>query len=171
MQTWQKIATCTKTSNLGGKLVVDVDHSLPSLFFEGMQLCFVPPKLNLDRFLKVETFEQKANSSYVLKLQNLEDIDRASKYVGSCVLALREDVANAEEQNNGVLEFEVVDKKFGRLGTVKEILANKSQDIFLIDTGKGDLMIPYVDAFVLDIDYDLCRITTLCPPDLLSLSD
>ena len=67
--------------------------------------------------------------------------------------------------------YEVVDSRLGDLGKVKEVNDATANVLLVVDTPDGDeLLVPFVDEFVEEIDQDNKRIVVSLPEGLLEIN-
>lgn len=82
-----------------------------------------------------------------------------------------EDVLEAEEGEPIFLRqiqgFEVVDKEGNRLGKIESFASNGPQDLLEVRTPKGLQLVPFVDDFILDIDFEKGEVHMDLPPGLI----
>jgi 16S rRNA processing protein RimM len=68
-----------------------------------------------------------------------------------------------------VINFLIVDEKFGELGKVISIRENNAQDLFVINHTKGDVLIPVHDEFIIKVDRVKSEIIVKTPEGLIDL--
>ena len=68
-----------------------------------------------------------------------------------------------------LLKFEVVDAKLGTLGPIDSFSSNGAQDLFVIHHENREILIPFVKAFVEEVDYSKKIIHMDLPPGLIDL--
>jgi 16S rRNA processing protein RimM len=62
-----------------------------------------------------------------------------------------------------LIGLEVEDSEGGKLGILKKVYQGAAQDIFLVATSDGDVMVPAVDEFVHEVDLAGGRIVVTLP--------
>ena len=97
------------------------------------------------------------NGMAVLKLKGVNDRDRAEAIRESMVYITEEDLEELPEGMyyvKDMIGLKVVDTGlYGEVGTVKDVLQNTSQDVYVVKTPSGrEIMIPAVKEFIKDID-------------------
>ena len=99
----------------------------------------------------------------VLGLEGIDDRDAAERAKGSLIYVTEEDLPELPEGEyyvRDLIGMEAALEDGSHLGRVTDVIQNTAQDIFEIETDDGrQVLVPKVDAFVLDIDPDLRRIT------------
>ena len=129
---------------------------------------------SVDRFAKVEklilerdgscrTMEIEKvrfqNGMAVVKLKGINDRDQAEAIRESMVYITDEDLEELPEGMyyvKDMIGLKVVDTgSYGEIGTVKDVLQNTSQDVYVVKTPRGrEIMIPAVEEFIRDIDIE-----------------
>ena len=65
--------------------------------------------------------------------------------------------------------FRLIDANDGEIGTITGFSTNTSQDLLRVTTSGGDALVPFVEAFLLNIDFDKREVKMDLPPGLLDL--
>ncbi len=109
-----------------------------------------------------------------LKLIGIDDRDAADRFRGVYVLVRVEDTADLDNDTYYVFDLEgltAFDSMGKEIGTVKRIESYPANDILVIDSSIGEIMIPAIKEFILDIDLELKRMTVDLHEGLPSSSD
>lgn len=70
-----------------------------------------------------------------------------------------------------ILNFEVMDHNLGLIGKVIDFSSNTAQDLLIIKNQKGDQFeVPFVEAFVDEIDYETQKVRMNLPEGLLEIN-
>jgi len=116
--------------------------------------------------------EHKAN--LLLQLVGFEDINAAQPLLGAEVLMRRADLPPLAEEEFYWFELEglaVVDRRCGDLGVIEEIFTTAAHDIFVVRGRCGEVLIPAVAEFIVEIDRDGRRMTVDLPEGLVPEND
>jgi len=93
-----------------------------------------------------------------------EALKRAQVYVS-------EDVLEAEPGDTiflrQILGFELADADGARLGEIGGFSSNGLQDLLQVRTPTGEYLVPFVEDFIVDIDFDKKQVRMDLPPGLL----
>jgi 16S rRNA processing protein RimM len=172
MSAWARVAQIVKTRNLEGSVVAQSADGLPFLLSEGMDVYFVPPTLRGPRTARVAALQKLKEGSYAVDFEGVGTIDDAEKLVGCYCLASRASLPQQDDEGVpvGLIGYRVVDEVEGDLGRVSEIIASAAQSVLVVEGPHGQVMIPAVDAFILQTDDDARCIATRIPRGLLDLS-
>lgn len=175
-----------------GEVVVESYQGFPFLIQTGDVLFVAPPEISLPRTLHVAHVTRRSSfavpsspaascdahaatsapESAIVAFEDITSISDATKLQGRflfietsrinpCVLA----AIPAQ-----LLHKEVVDRTFGSLGTLAEILSSGAQDTWVVRGSYGDVLIPVHDTFV-DMDSRMGDVLYVhIPKSLLTLS-
>lgn len=102
---------------------------------------------------------RSVKNTVLLKLEGYTDINQVEHFKNKEVYYLREDYDNSEEGGYFIVDLiglDVIDRTRGKVGVLKDVLKNTSQDIYVIkkSDGSGDFFMPAVDAFLERIDLE-----------------
>nr|WP_306722390.1 hypothetical protein [Fannyhessea vaginae] len=175
-----------------GEVVVESYQGFPFLIQTGDVLFVAPPEISLPRSLRVAHVTRRFSSaapaihaascdahsaisapaSAIVAFEGITSISDATKlqgrflfmessHINPCVLA---------SIPSQLLHKEVVDRTFGSLGTLTEILSSSAQDTWVVRGRYGDVLIPVHDTFV-DMDSRMGDVLYVhIPKSLLTLS-
>ena len=102
---------------------------------------------------------RSVKNTVLLQLEGYNDINQVEHFKNKEVYYLREDYNDSEEGGYFIVDLiglDVVDRTRGKVGVLKDVLKNTSQDIYVIKKidGSGDFFMPAVDAFLDRIDLE-----------------
>lgn len=124
-----------------------------------------------DELLKVERVRMQKNM-VVLKLGGIDDRDAAERARGKFLYITEDDLPDLPEGEyyvRDLIGMRVIEEGVV-LGKVTDVIQNTAQDIFEVERENGgQVLIPRVDAFVLDIDMERRTIEVRLPEGLLEL--
>ena len=103
------------------------------------------------KILTVKKVEGITNSKAILTFNEITNIDEAKKLVGFH-LNIRKDLLPHYEEEKSVIGYEVFENK-ERIGEVVDILETSAHDILVIE-GVKEILVPFIDVFVKNIDDD-----------------
>jgi 16S rRNA processing protein RimM len=93
----------------------------------------------------------------IVKFHGLDHINDVEKYKNKLVYteklsqeALEEDRYYVED----LIGMIVIDEHKGEIGVLKDIIKNPAHDLYLVKTPTEDILIPAVEAFILDVDLE-----------------
>ena len=191
MRKWAKIAICTKSHTLDGRLVVRQTTDLPFLFYEGMEVCFVPPKNDVPRFVKIQDFVAMHDDSFVIKFKDIDNIQQADNYIGCHMLAQKSQLRMDSSKsfihslidNNSIDEpfftsvfdnanlagYQIVDKHLGPFGKVLDLIDRPVQQLLVVENNKQEYLVPFVSPIVASVDHANKVVNLDCPNGLFNL--
>ncbi|MCE3010154.1 MAG: ribosome maturation factor RimM [Proteobacteria bacterium] len=124
---------------------------------------------NLKRNFTVKSFKAHKDG-YILKFQGVDDRNQSEALKGQ-LLAVPEDTFESREGETIFLEeilgFEVIDQNLGSLGEIIGFGDNGAHDLLLVEIKDRPFEIPFVEEFVLEIDYDSQKIHMNLPEGLI----
>jgi len=96
-----------------------------------------------------------------LKLKGIEDEETAKSWQGSEVLVEQENLeplASSEFYHYQIRGLNVYDEEDELIGKVKYVESNAGNDLLFLTSEKGEIIIPFVKAFVKSIELDKKKI-------------
>lgn len=97
--------------------------------------------------------EHKAN--VLIRLQGCDSIDAVLSLVGCEVLMRRGDLPALPEAEYYWYELaglNVLDRRFGDLGILEEMFSTAAHDIYVVRGRFGEILIPAVEEFIVEVD-------------------
>ena len=109
-------------------------------------------------FVAVKVEKSSVHKGMVLlKLDGIDDFDKANALREEVIYADRDDIVREEGSFfiADLVGLDVIDVDSGRVyGKLKEVLQYGIHDIYSVDTGKGEALIPAVEEFVKKISLE-----------------
>lgn len=132
-----------------------------------MRVHIVPPSLDVPR--TVVLAEAHEGEDCTVAFEGISDYSQLVEYVGRYCLVARDEVdqealALAELDLVG---FQVEDEAWGSLGEVTDWLESAFQATLVVNGPQGEVLIPFVDAFILGIDEEAALVRTRVPAGLV----
>ncbi len=173
MRTWVTVACLAKTKNLSGGLIARSVKGLPFLLSPGSRVAFVPPQHDAPRFALVESVKKEGHDSYFITFEGVDSIDVAELLAGCHCLMRREDVPVEVLlcKDHELIGYVVCDVRSDFTGRIADVLENPGQTLISVICEKTnkEILIPFVDAFVVDFDEEACCVKVALPEGLLNL--
>lgn len=110
----------------------------------------------------------------LMKLQGLDRIELVEPLLGSRVLMRFADLAQLPDDEFYWFELEgmrVVDRQLGVIGRIEELLVTPAHDVYVVRGEHGEVLIPAVDEFVVDVDRQQRCMTVDLPEGLVPEAD
>lgn len=140
-----------------------------SFFFH--EICF---KLNegVSRY-KVSSFRVHKDF-FILKLETVDSISQAESFVGKDILIPEKDLETLDKEhyyNFQIMECAVFTKDGHMVGTVRDIINIKDNDLLEIEKEGKIILIPFSQSICLEVDPEKKRIVIDPPNGLLELNE
>jgi 16S rRNA processing protein RimM len=110
----------------------------------------------------------------LLRLAGLETVDEVEWLAGAEILALREDLPASSGGSWFWFELQgmtAVDRQLGELGTLEDLFSTAAHDIYIVQGPYGEVMIPAVPQFLVEVDAEKRRVLFDLPEGLVSKND
>lgn len=125
-----------------------------------------------------ESIRPKGATSFLVKLEGVDSQEDARDLVNAEIYVPKDKVAeymDAEGEEiffgDDLSGYSVIDVALGKIGEVERIDDSTENVLLIIETEQGDeVMVPFVDSFIKDVDEDLRVINTDLPEGLLELN-
>jgi len=161
------VGRISKTHGLKGEVSVASAIETPLSVLDGVEVWFVPPPSGRRTATVAST--RIGPKGTLVSFTGITSIDEARKIVGCEMLVRAEAVPEpsqlaADETYNG---FIVLDTLHGDLGTVTDTIVTGANDVWVVEGGYGEVLIPVIDDVVILVDTESRTITVRLLPGLL----
>ena len=149
---WIPVGKLARTHGLKGELKFYPDDPEGFEFADGQIVQLAGTK----KELKVQTI-RGANVPFIVKLEGIDDIESAKPLTGEEVLASREDFQSLPEGEYYRFEIKglaVFDEEGHPCGIIKDIIPTGSNDVYVVQNGEREWMLPMIDSVVKSIDLE-----------------
>jgi len=167
MEDYLRIGIIANTHGLKGETKIfattdDLDR------FDMLEYCMADTGNGLVR-LDVEGVKYFKKSA-ILKFKGIDSIDEAEKYKGMDILVDREHAIGLEENEYFIADLiglAVFEEDGGLVGTLADVIQTGANDVFVVMNGdKDEILLPYIEECILDIDLEGRRMTVRVMPGL-----
>lgn len=145
------IARVTKTHGIKGEVVAVPVGDLPAVLTAGLEVCIVPPALKGTRWHTIEDV-QTSDAGQLIELSDISTTTQAHELVGKYFLArvsdIPENLIADQDEYDDVLGLEVIDERLGSIGIAQSWMLGPVQDILVIESQKGETLVPWVDELI-----------------------
>ena len=159
-----------KTQGIKGEIAVLLKN-INSQIFNTTESVFLEIKKELVPFF-IENFEILNKNLAVLKFEDVNTVDQAEQYL-QCNLYLPLNLLPESDKNiihpREIIGFTVIDKEYGNIGKIEDIIENSFQSIMVIKSGDKEILIPSVDEIIQKIDRKGKEIFITAPEGLIEL--
>ncbi|HPE99385.1 MAG TPA: ribosome maturation factor RimM [Bacteroidales bacterium] len=163
-----RIGKTVKTHGINGEVLIKFEagktpanESEPVfLDFEGIQVPFF-----------IDSLRSPIDTEWFVIFEEVNDKTKAEKLLGRAVYVHQDNLAlNEDEFSLDTLTgYDVIDKKQGRVG-VLSLIQKGAQDMMIIDNNGEEILIPFVEDFLVEINPDKKQIIVETPDGLLDLN-
>lgn len=133
-------------------------RGLPFLIKKGQKVALTPPALDRDRFCSVMDVSH-AGSESLVSFSGIDSLSLAEKIIGCMVLAQEDDLDlnPLTSSVDDIIGREVIDSRYGSVGTVVEVMCTPANDVWVVDGSRyGEVLIPVIPDVVESIPDEGC---------------
>jgi 16S rRNA processing protein RimM len=163
-----EIGQIATTHGLRGDLKVRLNSGDPDLLMSMDRVALCLPSGTM---LDLEIIRQVVHKGQVLlRFKGYESINDAEPLIRSKVLVAEDTLPELGEGEYYWKQLEglrIVDQDRGDIGTLKDIYSTAAHDTYIVDGRFGEVLIPVVKEFVLDIDLEAGVVTVALPQGLV----
>jgi len=120
----------------------------------------------------VENVRIKTENSGLIKLERVDSEEQAQELTGLTLflpISYQDKITSDEIDIEYLIGFDLTEKGKGYIGKVMDVDQSTANELFVVQTEKGEILIPIVDEFILDIDFEKKKIVLDLPNGLLEL--
>ena len=117
-------------------------------------------------------YQQLLFRGQIIKLEGINTRNDAEAFKGAQWQVPEEILQTGDEKEFYLLKlegFEVVDEEMGGVGTIVAFSNNNAQDILEVKKGEQTFQIPYVEEFLVNVDFEAKKVSMKLPPGLLEV--
>lgn len=112
---------------------------------------------------------QENMGSPIAHFEDIDSEEQAKELLGLDVLVPETWVEEEELAFDRLIDFTVIDKEHGKLGFISNYMENPNQTLLYMLLNGREVLIPFVDEFVIDIDWENQTLHTQLPEGLLDI--
>ncbi len=167
-----QVGTIVKTHNLKGEVMMSFDVDNPAEYSQ-IDTFFLDIKGKLVPHF-VQKMQMVANQNAIIKFEDINTIEFAKKIVRAEVylpleILPEEELEEGEFYLHQILDYQVIDVEKGTLGKITNIYEGDLQDLFGMTYQEKEVLIPVVDAFIVEILHNEKIIKMNLPNGLIEL--
>lgn len=106
---------------------------------------------------------QRINSKIIIiEFEGVTSVNEAKKLIESKIFLKREQLGNISEEEFylvDIIDMEVVTAEGEKIGKVCDVFTTAAHDIYVVQDGENEIMIPAVDEFVKEVNFEKKIIT------------
>ena len=170
MKDYYYLGKITKKYSFKGEVLLKIDTDQPG-YYKKIKSLFIykKDKLNLH---KIDVIRFHKDKVLRIKFHDINSELEANSIV-NCEIYLPLNSLPVLKGNkfyyHDVINYLIIDEDFGEIGKIISIKENISQDLFVIDHNKNEVLIPIHDEFIINVDRDKKQIIVKTPEGLIDL--
>ena len=145
------IGSIVKTHGNRGELILKFDNNL--FFDTKKELVFIDINGELIPFF-IHEYIQRTITTAIVKFDYIDDLVKAGEFVDCPIYFPKKDLSLSKqnEEEHKIIGFTVVDKHFGEVGEINEVVNIKNNPLLVILRKKKEVLFPFNEKFIEDID-------------------
>ena len=162
----QEIGYISKTHGLKGHVIlrlnelVNIDEDIKSIFLD----------LNGSQVPYFVTECRPNNTGYILKLETIDVVETSKKLIGKKAFALPDFILEQDESLKEFIGYAIIDSKLGNIGNISDVDEKTDNAIIKVIHPSGvEIILPFNDDFIIEIDDDLKTIEFNAPEGLIEM--
>ncbi len=162
----QEIGYISKTHGLKGHVIlrlnelVNIDENIKSIFLDlnGSQVPYFVEECRPN------------NTGYILKLETIDAVETSKKLIGKKAFALSDFILEEDESLKEFIGYAIIDSKLGNIGNIADVDEKTDNAIIKVIHPSGvEIILPFNDDFIIEIDDDLKTIDFNAPEGLIEM--
>lgn len=171
---WFYVGKIVNTQGIKGEVrVVSITDFPEERYAIGATLYVRNPETGTHDPLKVKTYRRHKQFD-CLSFENYPSINDIEKYKGCSLFIPKEQLSELEQGDfyyHEIIGIKVITDTGRELGEVKEILSPGANDVWVVDTGVKDILIPYINDVVKNVDVAQKKVIVHLIPGLVDDED
>lgn len=161
----------TRTNGNKGGLSIFLDVDNPQEY-SGLEAIFVEIKKQLIPFFIEEIKIHTSKNTAVVYFEDIENVESAATLTNSALYLPMASLPILEGNKfyfHEVVDYLLIDEKFGEIGKIKEVLEYPNQALFQTFYKGKEVLVPINDLFIQKVDRDKKEILLKLPEGLLEI--
>lgn len=110
------------------------------------------------------------NTGYIVKLETIDSVDTSKKLIGKKAFALSDFILEEDESLKEFIGYAIIDTKLGNIGNIADVDEKTDNAIIKVIHPTGvEIILPFNDDFIIEIDDDLKTIEFNAPEGLIEM--
>ena len=159
-----------KKFSFKGELLIFLDTDEPELY-ENMESVFINFDKNLIPFF-IENSSLHKNDLLRVKFEDVENEEEADKLINKEIYLPLTSLPKLDGNKfyyHEVIGFEIEDQRVGVFGIIQSINDTSAQPLFEVLNGNVEILIPMIDAFLVQIDRENKKVIMNLPEGLIEM--
>ena len=110
------------------------------------------------------------NTGYILKLETIDVVETSKKLIGKKAFALADFILEQDESLQEFIGYAIIDSKLGNIGNISDVDEKTENAIIkVIHPSGAEIILPFNDDLIIEIDDDLKTIKFNAPEGLIEM--
>ncbi len=162
----EEIGYISKTHGLKGHVIlrlnelVNIDENIKSIFLalNGSQVPYFVEECRPN------------NTGYILKLETIDAVETSKKLIGKKAFSLPDFILEEDESLKEFIGYAIIDSKLGNIGNISDVDEKTENTIIkVIHPSGAEIILPFNDDLIIEIDDDLKTIEFNAPEGLIEM--
>lgn len=163
----EEIGYISKTHGLKGHIILRL-NDLINIDEEGIKSIFLDINGSQVPYFIEEC--RPNNTGYIVKLETIDTVDTSKKLIGKKAFALTDFILENDESLNEFIGYAIIDTKLGNIGNIAQVDEKTDNVIVKVIHPTGiEIILPFNDDFIIEIDDDLKTIEFDAPEGLIEM--
>jgi 16S rRNA processing protein RimM len=163
----EEIGYISKTHGLKGHIILRLNE-LINIDEEGIKSIFLDINGSQVPYFIEEC--RPNNTGYIVKLETIDTVDTSKKLIGKKAFALSDFILENDESLKEFIGYAIIDSKLGNIGNIADVDEKTDNAIIKVIHPSGvEIILPFNDDFIIEIDDDLKTIEFNAPEGLIEM--
>ena len=163
----QEIGYISKTHGLKGHIILRLNE-LINIDEEAIKSVFLDINGSQVPYFIEEC--RPNNTGYIVKLETIDTVDTSKKLIGKKAFALPDFILENDESLNEFIGYTIIDSRLGNIGNIAAVDEKTDNAIVKVIHPSGvEIILPFNDDFIIEIDDDLKTIEFNTPEGLIEM--
>lgn len=164
-----ELGKITKTHGLKGEVVLWLDVDFPE-DYEDLESILLEERGELVPYF-MESYRLSGNRA-IVKFEDIDTFEKAELMINLQAFLPLEDLPELDKNQfyyHEIIDYKVIDKNLGELGTVQTVHSMQAQDLLVMDYKGKEVLIPVISEIVLNADKEAKVLNVNLPDGLLEV--
>ncbi|MBP8033442.1 MAG: hypothetical protein KAZ71_02530 [Bacteroidia bacterium] len=163
----EEIGYISKTHGLKGHVILRLNE-LINIDEEGIKSIFLDINGSQVPYFIEEC--RPNNTGYIIKLETIDAVDTSKRLIGKKAFALPDFILENDESLKEFIGYAIIDSKLGNIGNIADVDEKTDNAIIKVIHPTGvEIILPFNDDFIIEIDDDLKTIEFNAPEGLIEM--
>lgn len=163
----EEIGYISKTHGLKGHVILRLNE-LINIDEEGIKSIFLDINGSQVPYFIEEC--RPNNTGYIIKLETIDTVETSKKLIGKKAFALTDFILENDESLKEFIGYAIIDSRLGNIGNIADVDEKTDNAIIKVIHPSGvEIILPFNDDFIVEIDDDLKTIEFNAPEGLIEM--